>query len=354
MSVSLQNIIQKIKSGTTVVELQGLSGSSKALVLSMLSSQSTWFEERTKPLIVVCESFDIAEVLLNDLYYYSGRKGIYFFPFWDVLPYDNFSPHKGLISQRFQTLDALLKAEVRILVTTPNAMMQRFMPRDSFQKNTIIFSLETVGLELNRQKLLSSGYNQVDVVEDHGEFSTHGLIIDVFPLNSQKPVRMEFSEKNRLLYLKPFDIQTQRTSNTELLSLEILPGNEILFNLQTINYARQTLPSFRKNCTPEVLKRLNESLRKRESFPGIESLSPLFYPKLETLFDYFPTEYLLVVDEENHVNKENILYKCGWSPFEGKTFNSSIHMTICNGHIVFEDGHVKDDIPLGMQIEFDR
>ena len=70
MSVSLQNIIQKIKSGTTVVELKGLSGSSKALVLSMLSSQSTWFEERTKPLIVVCESFDIAEVLLNDLYFF--------------------------------------------------------------------------------------------------------------------------------------------------------------------------------------------------------------------------------------------------------------------------------------------
>ena len=239
MSVSLQNIIQKIKSGTTVVELQGLSGSSKALVLSMLSSQSTWFEERTKPLIVVCESFDIAEVLLNDLYYYSGRKGIYFFPFWDVLPYDNFSPHKGLISQRFQTLDALLKGEVRILVTTPNGMMQRFMPRDSFQKNTIIFSSETVGLELNRQKLLSSGYNQVDVVEDHGEFSTHGLIIDVFPLNSQKPVRMEFSEKNRLLYLKPFDIQTQCTTDAELDTLEILPGNEIIFNKDTINYAHQ-------------------------------------------------------------------------------------------------------------------
>ena len=303
MSVSLQNIIQKIKSGTTVVELQGLSGSSKALVLSMLSSQSTWFEERTKPLIVVCESFDIAEVLLNDLYYYSGRKGIYFFPFWDVLPYDNFSPHKGLISQRFQTLDALLKGEVRILVTTPNAMMQRFMPRDSFQKNTIIFSSETVGLELNRQKLLSSGYNQVDVVEDHGEFSTHGLIIDVFPLNSQKPVRMEFSEKNRLLYLKPFDIQTQCTTDAELDTLEILPGNEIIFNKDTINYAHQNLPSFRKECTLEFLKRLKESLRKSQSFPGIESLSPLFYPKPETLFDYLPSDYQLVIDEETTVKK---------------------------------------------------
>ncbi len=303
MSVSLQNIIQKIKSGTTVVELQGLSGSSKALVLSMLSSQSTRFEERTKPLIVVCESFDIAEVLLNDLYYYSGRKGIYFFPFWDVLPYDNFSPHKGLISQRFQTLDALLKGEVRILVTTPNGMMQRFMPRDSFQKNTIIFSSETVGLELNRQKLLSSGYNQVDVVEDHGEFSTHGLIIDVFPLNSQKPVRMEFSEKNRLLYLKPFDIQTQCTTDAELDTLEILPGNEIIFNKDTINYAHQNLPSFRKECTLEFLKRLKESLRKSQSFPGIESLSPLFYPKPETLFDYLPSDYQLVIDEENNVKK---------------------------------------------------
>jgi dihydroorotase len=60
------------------------------------------------------------------------------------------------------------------------------------------------------------------------------------------------------------------------------------------------------------------------------------------------------LDKKYQVTKENILYKCGWSPFEGKTFNSSIHMTICNGYIVFEDGHVKDDIPLGMQIEFDR
>jgi transcription-repair coupling factor (superfamily II helicase) len=315
MPASLQNIIHKIKSDSTVVELQGLSGSSKALVLSILSLQKTQTEERTIPLVVVCESFDVAEILLNDLYYYSGREGVHFFPFWDVLPYDNFSPHKGLVAQRFQTLDALLKCKVRILVTTPNGLMQRFLPRDTLQNNTISLSREYVGSpEMIRQQLLSSGYNQVDVVEDQGEFSTHGVILDVFPLNRKKPVRMEFTEKKELLYLKPFDIQTQRTSDTELLSLEILPGNEILFNLQTINYARQTLPSFRKNCTPEVLKRLNESLRKSESFPGIESLSPLFYPKLETLFDYFPAEYLLVVDEENNVKKR-----------AGHFFSGSIH-----------------------------
>ena len=304
MPALLQKILKKIKSDSTVVELRGLSGSSKALVLSMLSPKSEQQEEKVIPLVVVCESFDVAEVLLNDIYYFLGTKGVHFFPFWDVLPYDNFSPHKGLVAQRFQTLDALLKEKVRILITTPNGLMQRFLPRKTFQKNTILLTKDFVGSpEIIQKQLLESGYNLVDVVEDQGEFSTHGIILDVFPLNREKPVRMKFSKKMELLSLKPFDVQTQRTAETELTSLEILPGNEILFNLETISFARQTLPSFRKECTAEVLKRLKESLRKSESFPGIESLSPLFYPKLETLFDYLPTEYLLIVDEEKNVEQ---------------------------------------------------
>ncbi len=304
MPATLQKILQKIKTDSTVVELQGLSGSSKALVVSMLSQIPEQPAEKIMPLVVVCESFDVAEVLLNDLYYFFGKEGVHFFPFWDVLPFDNFSPHKGLVAQRFQTLDALLNSEVRVLITTPNGMMQRFLPRAAFQKNTLSLSTDFVGGKQElRQQLLNSGYIQVDVVEDQGEFSAHGDIMDVFPLNQEKPVRMEFSENSELLYLKPFEIQTQRTAEVELTSLKILPGSEILFNQETIYFARQTLPSYRKECTPEVLRRLKESLQKCESFPGIESLSPLFYPKLETLFDYFPAEYLLVVDEENHITE---------------------------------------------------
>ena len=59
-------------------------------------------------------------------------------------------------------------------------------------------------------------------------------------------------------------------------------------------------------------------------------------------------------DKKYEVTNDNILYKCAWSPFLGKTFNSSIYMTICNGHIAFQDGQLNNDIPLGMQIEFDR
>ncbi|MBC8259427.1 MAG: transcription-repair coupling factor [SAR324 cluster bacterium] len=304
MSVSLKNILKNICVDHYPLELQSLAGSSKALVLALLSQTQQQSAEKGRPLIIVCESFDVAEVLLNDLYYFCGKKGVHFFPFWDVLPYDNFSPHKGLVAQRFQTLDALLSGELKILVTTPNGLMQRFMPQTTFQKNTTSLSRESVcSTEEIRQKLLYAGYSQVDVVEDQGEFSTHGGILDVFPLNLEKPVRMEFSDKNELLYLKPFDIQSQRTVEPELSALKILPGSEIIFNPETIHYARQTLPDYRKDCSPEVLARLNESLRKSESFPGIESLAPLYYPRLNTLFDYLPEEYLLVINEEKNVEQ---------------------------------------------------
>ncbi|MFL2700233.1 MAG: dihydroorotase [Gammaproteobacteria bacterium] len=69
---------------------------------------------------------------------------------------------------------------------------------------------------------------------------------------------------------------------------------------------------------------------------------------------YYADLVALDIDKEYAVSEENILYKCGWSPFSGKTFKSSIHMTICNGHIAFQDGQVNQDIPLGMQIEFNR
>ena len=69
---------------------------------------------------------------------------------------------------------------------------------------------------------------------------------------------------------------------------------------------------------------------------------------------YYADLAVIDIDKNYEVTKENILYKCAWSPFMGKTFKSSVYMTICNGHIAFQDGQVSKDIPFGMQIEFDR
>ena len=69
---------------------------------------------------------------------------------------------------------------------------------------------------------------------------------------------------------------------------------------------------------------------------------------------YYADLAILDIDKPYTVSDENILYKCGWSPFSGKTFNSSIYMTIVNGHVAFKDGQVTENLPFGMQIEFDR
>ncbi len=304
MSSSLQKILKNINGESSPVEILGLSGSSRALVVSILSKISGRSSGESAPVVVVCESFNIAEVFLQDIYYYFGRDGVYFFPFWDVLPYDNFSPHKALTAQRFQALDALLNQKAKILVTTSNALMQSFLPRNVFLKNTFTLTKEFIGSpnEIGN-KLINSGYTKVDVVEELGEFSTHGVILDVFPLNRENPVRIEFSENSMVQFLKPFDIKSQHTDQNELSSLKILPAGEILFDQENIDYARQKLPEYRKECNPEVILQLRQSLQKKEGFSGIESLSPLFYPEMETLFDYFPEEFILIIDEEKNVNK---------------------------------------------------
>ena len=293
------------------VLLHGLGGSSKALVVSMLSKIAYSILGEKKPVVVVCESFDIAEVFLKDIYYYYGREGVYFFPFWDVLPYDNFSPHKGLTAQRFRTLDALLSNQARILVTTPNALMQCFMPRNIFLKTTFTLKNGFIGSPVEICKMLvNSGYIEVDVVEEIGEFSTHGGILDVFPLNLEKPIRIKFSEKSKVQSLKTFEIQSQQTDQTELSSLKILPASEIIFNQKNTGYARKSLKEYTKDLNSNVLLRLRESLEKKEGFPGIESLSPLFYPERETLFDYFQDEYFLIINENKNVyNRADSFYQ---------------------------------------------
>tara|TARA_Y100001970_G_C14249101_1_gene870450 strand:- start:1008 stop:4550 length:3543 start_codon:yes stop_codon:yes gene_type:complete len=304
MTESFQNILRKIFISDDLVEFQGLSASSKALLLSCFINKNIDFAEKKYPIIVVCESFDIAEILIRDIFYFFGNKGIHFFPFWDVLPYDNFSPHKDLISKRFETLDSLINNKVNILVTTPNALMQKFLPRKTFKKNTLYLKNNLQECQNSVQKqLLISGYNMVDVVEDQGEFGFHGSILDIYPINMKKPVRIEFSEGKTILQMRPFDIQTQRTLDKKFSAIKVLPANEIIFDTDSVNFAKKKLSSLGKECSLEVKKYLKNILEKSEVFPGIESLSPLFYPKLESLFDYLPQKHVLIIDNKKNVEK---------------------------------------------------
>ncbi|MGK5092847.1 transcription-repair coupling factor [Deltaproteobacteria bacterium TL4] len=295
MDDSIASTLIKLVQSTYKTSLYNLQGSSKPLLLSYLQKLSQ------APTIVVSESFEKAEQLQEDLAFFMGSEGIYFFPGWDTLPYDNFSPHKDIVSQRFTTMKAMLENRVRCVITTPVGLMQRIMPKQLFKDVCLTLKISKTydKAELLR-KFEESGYASVDVVEERGEYSDHGKITDLFPLNAEVPVRLLWFE-NRLEYMKPFDVQTQLTSSTLLETLEVIPGREVVFTPKTLKQAQSGIYSYRSQVTHEIFQQMESLLKQAQVFPGIESLSALFYPEAETLVSYFPENSVIVVDEEIQV-----------------------------------------------------
>ena len=117
---------------------------------------------------------------------------IYLFPDWETLPYDSFSPHQDIISDRLKTLDQLGKIKQGILVISAQTLMQR-VPPESFIGRYVFSIKNGATLDLNKlkEKLAHAGYQHVDTVYEHGEFAVRGSLIDVFPMGSSNSYRIE-------------------------------------------------------------------------------------------------------------------------------------------------------------------
>lgn len=291
MNDALKKITSKLAKREQDLHLGGLRGSSKSLLVSQLPPFNP------SPIIVVADSFERAEQLQEDLTFFSGADGLYFFPHWDTLPYDDFSPHRDLVSQRFQALKSLYDNQVRFLITTPMGLMQRLMPRSLFIRNC--FELRS-GQNCLRPFLLEqvqgAGYTLVDVVEERGEYSVREEIVDLFPLNHKTPFRLEWEAHARLT-IRGFDVQTQLSAGQPLESVVVLPAQELIFDEEIHGHALEKLEQVQRENPSLVTEETRSMLQRRQYFPGIESLLGLFYDKPSTLFDYFLPRSLLVLDE---------------------------------------------------------
>ena len=304
--MSLNAILSHINQSSNSIALYGLRGSSKALLLALLA------QSQQRPLVIVASSFEQAEALIENLRWFLDPEKVFFFPHWDTLPYDNFSPHKSLVAQRFRALNALVKADFQCVVTTPNALMQRVVPQGLFQKHTLTLK---VGACHERsylmQRLNFAGYTEVDVVEDQGEYSTHGDILDIFPISESAPLRLHW-DHDQLKAIDAFEVRSQQTSDESdsesshtdtLYELEILPAQEVLLTPESVNCARRSLRKYKKNISAVLYNQFSSLLNEAQIFPGIESILPLFYTQTETLFDFIPSHALLVTDESDEVQK---------------------------------------------------
>jgi len=207
-------------------------------------------------------------------------------PDWETLPFDNFSPHQDIISERLQTLYRLPQTQKGILVVPVSTLLHRLTPSSFLAANSLVVECgQTFVTEHMRLQLQNAGYQCVDTVYEHGEFAVRGALVDIFPMGSDTPFRIDLFD-DEVETLRTFDPETQR-SIEQLERIELLPAHE--YPLDKAGIAR-----FRKNWHErfDVDHRacpVYQDVSNGISPAGIEYYLPLFFEQCSTLFDYLPS-----------------------------------------------------------------
>ncbi len=211
---------------------------------------------------------------------------------WETLPYDSFSPHQDIISARLSCLYHLPAMKRGVIILPINTLMQRVCPHEFLHGHALVMKK---GQHLSRDKLRTqleqAGYRSVEQVMEHGEFATRGALLDLYPMGSNEPYRIDFFDDD-IDSLRVFDVDSQRTL-VEVEQINLLPAHEFPIDKAAIELFRS---QWREQFE---VRRDNEHIYQQVSkgiWPaGIEYWQPLFFSQqLPTLFSYLPENTLLV------------------------------------------------------------
>ncbi|MBF0218682.1 MAG: transcription-repair coupling factor [Gammaproteobacteria bacterium] len=269
-----------------------LYGSSIGLVAAQAALSNQQF------ILLVTSDMQSANRLMDEIrFYLNGAPDsppLLVFPDWEILPYDRFSPHQDIISERLRTLYQLPQLKRGILVVPVATLMQRLPPRHYVEAHTLLLSLgDHLPLEATRQKLEAYGYRCVQQVMDHGEFAIRGSLLDLYPSGSRHPFRLELFD-DELETIRRFDVETQR-SGEKIDRINLLPAREFPLDDDAIRNFRQR---FRTTIAGDPQQNsLYREISKGIVPAGVDQYLPLFFDALETLFHYLPQAcYLLTVE----------------------------------------------------------
>ncbi|NOQ15820.1 MAG: transcription-repair coupling factor [Methyloprofundus sp.] len=227
-------------------------------------------------------------------FFLQDEYPILHFPDWEILPYDVFSPLPEIVSERLKSLAKLPEVTRGALVLSVATLMHRLAPRDHVLANSFVINNGSqFNLELNRIKLEAVGYQCVSQVVQHAEFAVRGSIIDLFPMGSQYPFRIELFDEE-VESIRTFDPETQRSLG-KVDAVELFPAREFPFTDEAINYFRQ---GFREAFPDNYQKNtLYQDVSKGITPSGIEAYLPLFVESTDTLFDYLPPKTVFILPE---------------------------------------------------------
>ncbi|SFM18327.1 transcription-repair coupling factor [Marinobacter zhejiangensis] len=206
-------------------------------------------------------------------------------PDWETLPYDQFSPHQDITSRRIRTLHRLPSTRRGILVVPARTLMHRLAPVNYLQGNTLLLEIgQTLDIESWRLQLEAAGYRHAENVYEHGEYAVRGAILDIYPMGSALPYRIDLFD-NEIETLRTFDPETQRSID-RIERVELLPANEFPWDKEARSGFRsrwfEQFPHADKDAP------IYQDIIQGITPPGIEYYLPLFFDQTATLLDYLP------------------------------------------------------------------
>ncbi|MGA0583365.1 MAG: transcription-repair coupling factor [Castellaniella sp.] len=260
-------------------------GSGDALLLAALA------REARHPLAAFCADPLAARRLADEIALFDPDLRVRFLPDWETLPYDSFSPHQDLISERLRTLHALGQGTVDILVVPVTTALVRLAPPSFLAAYTFHFRQgDALDEDRLRTQLTLANYSHVTQVGAPGEFCIRGGLIDLFPMGSALPYRLDLFDRE-IESIRSFDSDTQR-SLYPVREIELLPGREFPMDEAARNRFRAR---FREVFEGDPSRALPyKDIGNGIAFAGIEYYLPLFFEQTATLFDYLPDDTIAV------------------------------------------------------------
>jgi len=307
----LSRLIQPLKRGVREVGISGLKGSSRSFLLSFLR------QEIGKNFLIITPTFKEAKECYQELLFFSGgeeeqifgsakQERIFLYPPGEEVPFESASRLPELTSQRLEVLHHLMRGNRAVTVVSPiTALIQQIIPQAILEKNSRHLK---VGEEVDREELASilfkSGYLKVGLVEERGDYSIRGSILDVFPPGYTTPLRIEFYG-DVIESIRQFNTVSQRSFG-ELADIWIVPVREAILEEENFDQITKRIRKQSEQMMLPSTKReeLIAALRRFQIIPEYERLLPYLYPHLDTLFDYLPQDSLIFLHDVEELKRE--------------------------------------------------
>jgi len=260
-------------------------GSADSLILARLAEQS-------RRLLVLTQSAQHSARLVEEMAWFSPGLTTRLLPDWETLPYDPLSPHPDLVSDRLSALWLAAAGNVDVLVTPAATAIQRLCPPSYLNAHAFLLKeKDKLNADRLRSRLTQAGYSAVNQVLSPGEFAVRGGIIDLFPMGTALPYRIDLFD-DEIESIRTFDPDTQRTLY-KVAEIHLLPAREVPLDEAGITRFRQ---NFRDRFEGDPGKsQMYKDVSNKLAPGGVEYYLPLFFDETATLFDYLADDTVLIL-----------------------------------------------------------